>query len=163
MDSGPGDERQPGQDGFAFDAKRLLLNAQSDGTVSHRVSVVPFVINDRLVEVDMALFSQRQRRGQPDSIEYKKIALSLELDMLGKVDVQINMANKNARININTANHLVTNEMVNFMPFLKEDFAQFGVKLDELSYGIIEKNNLGHVIGSVVEHYITQDSLSRVY
>ncbi len=159
MDSG---EQQSDQQNLLFDAKRILLNSQSDGTVSHRVTVVPFVINDKLVEVDMALFSQREQQ-QQDSIKHRKIALSLDTDMLGQVDIEINMADKHARININTENNLTTNELVQFMPQLKRDFSEFSIQLDELNYGTIEKNKLGNVIGSVVEHYISQDSLSRVY
>ena len=162
-DPGSGDERNGRQqDKQDFDANLLLLNSQSDSSVSHRVSVVPFVINERLVEVDMALFSQKERNNQ-DSIEHKKIALSLDMDTLGQVDIEINMANKHARINIKTENNLTTNEMVKYMPELKQDLTRFDIKIDELSYGVIDKNELGHVISSVVEHYISQDSLSRVY
>jgi len=145
-----------------FDARRLLLNSQSDTAVSHRIAVVPFVINDKLIEVDVAFFSQRNQVND-SSIKYKKIVLSLNLDMIGKVDIEIALANKHARVNINTDKDIITDELVKYMPQLKSDLLSQMIKIDELSYETSVTDDLGNVISSVVDHYVTQDSLSRVY
>lgn len=145
-----------------LDPARILLNTQSDSSVSHRVSIVPFMINNELVEVDVALFSQKQGQIQGAN-NHKRIILSLDMDAIGKLEAEINIIGKHARININTENNLVTNELVNYMPTLSSDFEANDFKIDELSYGAKKSNSVGKVIESVVEHYITQDSLSRLY
>jgi len=145
-----------------FDAARILLNAQSDGSVSHRVSVVPFLINDQLVEVDVALFSQKHNANQLTN-NHKRIVLSLDMDTLGKIDAVINIVGKHARISIDTENNIITNELVKYMPELKADFESNKFKIDELSYGVKQSDAFKNVLNSVVEHYITQDSLSRLY
>ena len=161
LNSENGNQGQTSDD-LLFDTRRLLLNAQSDGAVSHRVAVVPFMVNDKLIEVDVALFSQRHQFNE-NSIKYKKIVLSLNLDMLGKIDIEIALANKHARVRMNTEKNIITDEMVKYMPQLKNDLQSHQIKIDELSYETSAADNLGKVIGSVVDHYVTQDSLSRVY
>lgn len=148
---------------YDFDARRVLLNSQSDGTVSHRIAVIPFIINEKLIEVDVAFFSQRHHHASDNSIVYKKIVLSLNLDMLGKIDVEIALANRNARVKINSDKNIITEEMVKYMPQLKADLEVQKIKIDELSYETTVSNDLGNVINSVVNHYVTQDSLSRIY
>jgi hypothetical protein len=145
-----------------FDPSRILLNAQSDSSISHRVSVVPFIVNEQLVEVDVALFSQKQNSATNIN-KHKRIVLSLNLDMLGKIDVEINLVGKHARINMDTEKNIITNELVKYMPVLKQEFEQYDFRIDELSYGVKRADTMNNVIGSVVEHYITQDSLSRLY
>lgn len=154
------EDRQSDQ--LSFDVRRLLLNSQNDSSVSHRVAVVPFIINGKLLEVDVALFSQH-RQSSDKTIKYKKIVLSLNLDMLGKIDLEILLANKHARVKINTVNHLITDEMVKYMSKLKSDMKAHHIQVDEVTYETSFSNNLSNVMSSVVSHYVTQDSLSRVY
>lgn len=145
-----------------FDPTRILLNTQSDGAVSHRVCTVPFMLNNQLVEVDVALFSQKHNVNF-NTHNHKRIVLSLDLDTIGKIEIEVRLAGKHARINLNTENNIITNELVKYMPNLKADFENKNLNIDELSYGVKEKSSIGAVMGSVVEHYITQDSLSRLY
>ncbi len=146
-----------------YDNKKILFNSQNDGAVSHQVSVVPFFINDQLIEVNVAMFSQKQSDTKPDSVRYKRIVISLDLDMLGHTEIELKFYNKHASISIVSENKLAENELVAHMPLLKEKFSEFQITIDELSYGMAAKNPVDNVINSIVTHYISQDSLNRNY
>ena len=71
---------------------RWLLNMQSEGSVNHRLMSLPLWFGDRLVEVNVALFSQREDNLQPDGTRYRRIVLSLDTERLGHVELTVNMS-----------------------------------------------------------------------
>jgi hypothetical protein len=143
---------------------RFLLNVQSEGSVAHRLASFPIWFGDRLIEVEMALFTQQRDTGQEDSgdIQYRKLVFSLDTEGLGHVEISVHVANRNLRVIVATDNEPATGELAQYLPDLKHELAAFGWQLDELSYRTTESDLQGNVIRSVVEHYISQDSLSRL-
>lgn len=142
---------------------RFLLNVQGGGSVAHRVKSLPIWFGDRMVEVDIALYSQlRQGPEQEDGIRYRKIVFSLDTDSLGHVEISAHVANRNLRLVVASNSEFSTEQMAHYLPELKAALTESGWRLDEISYETMENDLSGNVLGSVVEHHISQDSLSRL-
>jgi hypothetical protein len=144
------------------DPRRMLLNAQSDNTVAHRVTVVPFLVNDQLIEVDVALFSQKQNVNI-QGIKHRRIVIGLTTDTLGKVEVEIILSNSHAHLQINTASPSATQQLEKYMPNLSRSLQAHQINVDGIAYGVVHHDAMNNVISSVMEHYITQDSVNRAY
>jgi hypothetical protein len=165
-------EARTAGDGQSFDSDarqewllgRFLLNVQNEGSVAHRLVSFPIWFGDRLIEVEMAMFSQQRDAGtrQAEGVQYRKLVFSLNTEQLGHVEISVYVANRNLRVIVATDNEPATGELARFLPDLKKSLTAYGWQLDELSYRTTEADLQGNVIKSVVEHFISQDSLSRL-
>ena len=139
-----------------------LLNAQSDGSVAHRVISVPIWFGERLVEVSVALFSQREQAGLSSDAKYRKVVLSLDTDHLGHVEVIINIANTNLKIDFHAQDEEAADILAGYLPELDSLLEQSGWTVDGINYATVLPSARGEVVRSVVEHYVTQDSINRL-
>ena len=151
-----------GREGSEWLLGRWLLNAQSEGAVAHRFISVPLWMGDRLVELNLAFFSQTKDESASDGIRYRRILLSLDLDTLGHVDIEIVAANQRLRVAFETQSESITQMLASRLGNLKADFSDFGWDLDELSYATRELSTLDLPSQAVVSHHVRQDSLSRL-
>jgi len=147
-------------DQFAFNWR--LLNAQVDGSVQHRVSTLPIWLGDRLVEVNIAIYEQRQHQEHNTRLSFRKIIFSLQLDNLGQLDIEMAMENKHLRLNISADSHETTQQLLAHAGELNEQLNDQGWLLDETGYATRSPDSMGNIATSVVEHYMAQDSLSRL-
>ena len=141
---------------------RYILNAQSDGSVAHRIRSIPMWFGDQLIEVDIALFSQLPQRSPNEGIRYQKLVFSLDTEKLGHIEVSVLVANRNLRIRVLSEKEDITERMSYYLPDLKNVLQEFEWQLDEISYETAHKDAQGNVLGAVVDHYVSQDSLSRL-
>lgn len=142
---------------------RFVLNTQTDGSVAHRLLAFPVWLGDRLVEVEMALFSQRERQGQAKGdIQYQRLVFSLDSEVLGHMEISVGLANRNLKIDIASDNEEATQWLAHYMPELKASLADADWQIDELSYRTHFTDAENNVLASVVNHYVSQDSLSRL-
>jgi hypothetical protein len=141
---------------------RWLLNAQSNGAVAHRFVAIPIWLGDRLVELNLAFFSQTKDQPETEGIQYRRILLSLDLATLGHVDIEIVVANQRLSIAIEADSESATQLLASRLGDLKTDFSEFGWRLDELSYATRAASTLDLPSQAVVSHYVRQDSLSRL-
>lgn len=147
-------------DQFAFNWR--LLNTQIDGSVQHRVHTLPIWLGDRLVEVNIAIYEQRQQHGSQAKLSFRKIIFSLQLDTLGQLDIEMAMENKHLRLNVSADSHEATQHLLEHAHELNEELNDSGWALDEIGYATRSRDEMGHVAASVIEHYLAQDSLSRL-
>ncbi|HHJ13914.1 MAG TPA: flagellar hook-length control protein FliK [Gammaproteobacteria bacterium] len=138
-----------------------LLNAQNEAAVDHRLAVVPLWFGDRLVEVNVALFSQREDSHQAGGVRYRRVVLSLEVARLGHLEIQARIADRRLNLSIAADNSATTEVMASYLGDLKTSLSAHGWQLDEIEYMTVTERDDG-VLRSVVEHHITQDSLSRL-
>jgi len=158
-----GEQRNDGgRDSHEWLLGRWLLNAQSEGAVAHRFIAVPLWLGGRLVELNLAFFSQMKDESRSDGIHYRRILLSLDLDTLGHVDIEIVAANQRLRIAFETQREAITEMLASRLGDLKTDFSEFGWDLDELSYATREPSALDLPSQAVISHHVRQDSLSRL-
>jgi len=142
---------------------RWLLNLQvEDSSVSHSVFSLPLFINDKLLNIDIAIFDQKKSYSTVDGVRYRQIHFSLDNEALGPIEVSLKISDNRIRVNVMTERHEVTDFMASHMSVLKTMLKQNDWLLDEISYGTVLNGSSNAVVDSVVEHYISQDSLSRL-
>lgn len=139
-----------------------LLNSQVDGSLSHRVCTLPMWLGDKLIEINIAIYEQHNKGATPDSIKYKKLVFSLELEHLGNIAIESTIENKNIRLRVSSDKQSSTELLVEYASLLKDDLVAYGWKLDEISYLTKHKDDMGDVVATVMQHYVSQDSLNRV-
>lgn len=159
---GGGQDGRGSREGHEWLLGRWLLNAQSEGAVAHRLIAVPLWLGNRLVELNLAFFSQMKDESGSNGIRYRRILLSLDLDTLGHVDIEIVVANQRLRIAFETQRESTTDMLASRLGNLKADFSEFGWNLDELSYATRELSALDLPSQAVISHHVRQDSLSRL-
>ncbi|HLQ26911.1 MAG TPA: flagellar hook-length control protein FliK [Acidiferrobacterales bacterium] len=148
---------QPG----TYDLGRWLLNAQTDGVVSHQLGTLPIHLGDRLIEVDIAVFEQRQSQVK-EGIRHRQLVFSLHTDSLGHIEVTAKIAGNHLRIRVSTEDPEKTEITSRYFAQLRDTLIEFGWQVDELIYETRDGNERGEVVGAVIEHIISQDSLSRL-
>ncbi len=139
-----------------------LLNTQSEGSVSHRLSHFPLWFGDRLVEISVALFSQQEASRSEDGIRHRRLVLSLETANLGNLEITVNLANRNVRIHMVAGEQAATERLAHCFGELKAQLESIGWTIDEIDYVTEAGVEGGAAVKAVVEHHITQDSLSRL-
>ncbi len=154
--AGNGTERQG-----LFNMARWILNAQSDGSVSHRIGTIPIKLGNQLIEVDVAVFDQR-RAQVTKGMQHRQILFSLHTEALGSVEVLAKIAGRHLRVQVTGENTAATEEMSRYVGELQAALRETGWQVDELVYetriGSV-RANLAH---AVVEHIVRQDSLNRL-
>lgn len=150
-------------DNAEFHLGRWLLNAQTDGTVGHRLGAIPVYLGDQLIEVNIAVFEQRRGRTK-EGVRYRQLVFSLDMETLGHVEVTARIADQRLRLRIVTEDSEKTDMASRYLGELRGALKENGWQIDEAIYETrapraAEPNT---VVGSVIEHLITQDSLSRL-
>lgn len=142
-----------------------LLNTQTGGAVSHRFMRIPFWFGGQLVEVTLALFSQKvmsekEHHQEHGVLRYRSIVFSLDTEALGHLEIQAKLADHHVRIEIGADNSAAAEYLGSKMPFLTTAMAAYGWQVDDVCYGV--KTKSGGPLEAVIEHYIAQDSLNRL-
>ena len=140
---------------------QLLLNVQSDSSVSHRYVNFPLVLGGQLVEIQIVFFSQRHSSMGKEGTQYQKLVLSLETEQLGRTKIIANIADRHLRLSIMAESGDSVSALSGYLPALKQELVERGWIIDEIEYLVQPLDKFG-VVNPVVEHYISQDSLSRL-
>jgi hypothetical protein len=151
-----------GKDDFRRRLAHWLLNAQSDGSVAHRIGSLPLLLGGQLIEVDVAMFEQRRDALKPEGTQHRQIVFSLNTEQLGKVEVVIRVTGEHVRVRFATDDADKTGMAAGHMDALTRDLAAAGWKVDEVSYETLVPDVTRGTVRSVVEHVITQHSLNRL-
>lgn len=154
-----------GQSGYGYHGGDRLghwvLNAQNAGAVSHRLKRLPIWFDGKLIEVEVALFSQHEQTLQAASVRHRRIVLSLQVPGLGQVDANVYAAGQHLRIHINTETERANNSLVTQYGKIKHAIETLGWLIDEVKYSVGTQAQEGPV-QSVVRHHIASDSLNRI-
>lgn len=144
------------------DLGKWLLNIQPDGSVSHRMGTIPIWLGEHLIEVNLAVFDQRGDHRQTDSIRHRQINFSLDLPMLGHLELTARVADSRVRLKIATDDPENTQALSMHLGELRGALTQRGWAVDEMSYSFQKVSDNDGAISTVVEHIIKHDSLNRV-
>ena len=157
---------QQGDGDGGDDARRRLahwiLNAQSGGSVAHRIGSLPLMLGGQLIEVDVAMFEQRRDALKPAGAQHRQIVFALQTEQLGKVEVSVRVAGEHVRVRFATDDTDKTDMAAGHMDALLRDLGTAGWKVDEVSYETLRPEGAAGTARSVVEHVITQDSMNRL-
>jgi hypothetical protein len=140
---------------------RWILNAQNTSSVSHRMARLPIWFGENLVEVDVALFSQRDATVKGDGVRHRKIVLSLQTQQLGLVEVCIYAADQHLRLHFTAESEQVSGILASHLEDARIAVDALGWTVDEVSY-TTQTLSADRLMQSVTQHYVANDSLNRV-
>lgn len=160
--SGEGGKQKWNDPYLEWSLGQRLLNTQSEGSVSHRLSHFPLWFGDRLVEISVALFSQQEQSCGDDGIRHRRLVLSLETANLGHLEITVNLADRHLRLHMVTGEEAATERLARHFGELRTQLERYGWEIDEIDYITEAAVEDGAAVRAVVEHHITQDSLSRL-
>jgi hypothetical protein len=129
----------------------LILNAQSGGSVAHRIGTLPLIVNDRLVEVNVAVFDHERDPSPRSDTRHRALVFVLKLEQLGLVEVSATIADERVRVRISQ-----------HADALRQALAAAGWSVDEVVYETLGARTSNAAVGSIVEHVIAQDSVNRL-
>jgi hypothetical protein len=144
-----------------FNMARWILNAQSGGSVSHRIGTIPIKLGDQLIEVNVAVFDQR-RAQVAKGMQHRQILFSLHTEALGNVEVLAKIAGRHVRVEVTSENAAATEEMSRYVGELQGALRETGWEVDELVYETRIESAPANLARAVVEHLVRQDSLNRL-
>ncbi|MES9938932.1 MAG: flagellar hook-length control protein FliK [Candidatus Thiodiazotropha sp. 6PLUC2] len=139
-----------------------LLNTQSGGSLNHQLLHFPLWFGDRLIEVNAALFSQNEASHTQGESRHRRLVLSLETENLGHLKITANLADQHIRLRLVADNAAATELLAQHLAELKTVIDTTVWEIDEIEYVTDTLNEDKTAIQAVVEHHITQDSLSRL-
>jgi hypothetical protein len=140
---------------------RWILNAQNSSSVSHRMARLPIWFGENLVEVDVALFSQRDATVKGDGVRHRKIVLSLQTQELGLVEVCIYAADQHLRLQFTAESEQASGILASHLEDARIAVDALGWTVDEVSYTTQTLSD-DRLMQSVTQHYVANDSLNRV-
>lgn len=140
----------------------ILMNVQSEGKVSHSVKTFPIWLGERVVEVTMAMFSQQQGSSDNQGIRYQKIVFSLSTELLGHVEISVKLSDKSLMIDVKSENDKATDIMSAYVGDLRAMLSDMGWSISDVNYQTVDMEQSSEVIRSVVNHYISQESMDQL-
>lgn len=165
---------------------RNLLNIQTETMLAHKYWPITFLFDDQLIEIDLAIFSPRNKtESDGDMPRYAyhsdssadgresarvfttnnhRLTFALETPALGKMQIQVHATNKRLNVEFVLSDESTVEQFIANSPALESHFQTYGWQLDEARYRVQDdnKNNMSFTKRAVVEHYILAGSLSRL-
>jgi hypothetical protein len=139
-----------------------LLNAQTGGSVMHRLGTLPLLLGGRLIEVDVAMFEQQREAIQKTQAQHRQLVFTLQTEHLGRVEIVARVVGDRVRVSVATDNEQNTTAAASHMGELKASLAEAGWVTDELSYETRSVDPRTGAVSSVVEHVVSLDSMNRL-
>jgi len=140
---------------------RWILNMQNEGSVAHRYSTFPIWFGDRLVEVNVAIFGQRNNNSN-QQLQHKKLVFSINTEYLGKVELTVLAADRHLSVDVVADNEPTAVYMAGYLAELKQSLQQVGWTVDAINYGAAQSLDDDAVVNAVVEHHVTQNSVNHL-
>ena len=138
-----------------------VLNAQTGGSVFHRVGTLPLLIGGRLVEVDVALFEQDARQAKPGEQRSRHLVFVLNTEGFGRVEVSARLVNSHVRVRFASDRDATLDSLAGRQEELRRQLTQLGWVVDEIAYEPKAGEDANPVYRAVVDHLVTQGSLDR--
>ena len=139
---------------------RCLLNTQQDGAVAHRYTTVPLWIGEKYVELNMAMYSQRESKGS--ELGHQRIVFSLVLDGLGPIDVSAIVTGRHISIDLAAERESAVEFLSSYMHSLKATLKEHEWQIDSIRYRVKTNSDEDAVLATVVEYQVSQDSLNNL-
>ncbi len=147
--------------GQGQDFARLLLNVQTGGSVNHRVNTIPLLVNGRLLELNIAMFEQREQQQESKGTKHRQLSFSLNTEGLGHVEANLYLTGSHIKMKIASDLPEAADKLAGYSEELAVQIKSEGWLIDEMSYEVSRPEG-GGVARTVLQHVISQDSLSRL-
>lgn len=134
-----------------------LLNIDTEGTIAHSFDVLAMIVNDRLMEFDVAFFDQANT--QQEAILSKQVMFELET-LMGKVGIVAKLVNNRLSVAFNTDRQVFLEVLQQQQESLSRSLNDAGWILEQMHYE--QSSQRISAIGAVVNHVLTQGSMEIV-
>ncbi len=154
----------------------MLLNIQNSGQMRHSFQSIPFLYQDSLVEIDIAVFSENKREGKGKEEKYplNRIIFSLQLENLGQVEVEATVQQRRINLALHLEQAETANRFSERQEYLEELLQEFGWAVDQVTYDKLSEDNQERhekrintssaaVVNAVIDHTAQLDSFSRYW
>lgn len=147
--------------GFDTDSEQTpfmtLLNIDTDGAIAHSFDVLAIIINDRLMEFDVAFFDQA--KAEAGVTLSKQIVFELET-LAGKVGIVAKLVNNRLSVAFDADQSTLLDALQQQQNALSESLNNAGWILEQMHYAkSMERTS---AIGAVIDHVLTQGSMEVV-
>jgi hypothetical protein len=145
-------------------AAQCTLNAQSGGAVGHRVGRMPVEFGDGVVDVEVALFEERDPKagGGAAGARHRKFVAVLQTERLGRVELRAAMADRHLRVALATESGESTQALLGDAVPLSRALEAEGWQVDEITHETRAPAAPSAAVAAAVEHLITPGSVSRL-
>jgi hypothetical protein len=147
--------------GFDTDSEQTpfmtLLNIDTDGAIAHSFDVLAIIINDRLMEFDVAFFDQV--KAEAGVTLSKQIVFELET-LAGKVGIVAKLVNNRLSVAFDADQSTLLDALQQQQNALSHSLNNAGWVLEQMHYAkSMERTS---AIGAVIDHVLTQGSMEVV-
>jgi hypothetical protein len=137
---------------------RRLLNAPDDSSVSYRYGVLPVLIADQLVELDVVHF--RERRRDDASAGNRRLVMTFSTSNLGRVEVVARALSERLAISIATDSPQARDLLAAGASDVRALAERLGWNVESVSYEIAADTN--RAARHVIDHVLNGDTLSAL-
>jgi hypothetical protein len=135
-----------------------LLNEQDEGSVAYRFGILPILIDDQLLELDLVHF--RERRKGEDAPGVRRLVMTFSTGSLGRVEVLAQALGERLTIGIRTDSPAGREALAAQTTQLRELIARLGWNVEAVSYEF--DTHVGRAARHVIDHVLNADTLSRL-
>lgn len=134
-----------------------LLNVDTDSAIAHSFDVLAIIINDRLMEFDVAFFDQAKT--ETGVTLSKQIVFELET-LAGKVGIVAKLVNNRLSVAFNADQPTLLDALQQQQNIFSESLSNAGWVLEQMHYA--KSTERTSAIGAVIDHVLTQGSMELV-
>lgn len=141
-----------------------ILNKQDNSSVNHQLMIFPIWLGEKLTEVRMAFFDQRQlTKDNGATFPYKRFVFTFQLDNLGDIMASAIVHGKHLALTFTSNKTQSTDFLSRYMGALTSQVESMGWTIDNVEYATISEREYNPTTAAIVEHYVSKDSVSRVF
>ncbi len=155
QESGP---RSGTQDRDERERARRLLNEPDDSSVSYRFGVLPVLIADQLVELDVVHF--RERRRDDASAGNRRLVMTFSTSNLGRVEVVTRALSERLAISIATDSRQAREVLAAGAQDVRALVERLGWNVESVSYDVAP--GVDRAAHHVIDHVLNGDTLSAL-
>jgi hypothetical protein len=134
-----------------------LLNEQDEGSVAYRFGILPVLIDDQLLELDLVHF--RERRREEGTAGMRRLVMTFSTPSLGRVEVLAQALGDRLTIGIRTDSTTSREALAARGEEVRELVARMGWNVEAVSYEY--QADVGRAARHVLTHVLNADTLSR--
>lgn len=135
----------------------ILLNAQTGAVYQHQFKSLPIVVNDRLVEFDLALFDHGKKEFLEGEVQSRHLKFSL-MTNFGLVSLNATILNNRVHLQVMCESQWLMKELALYQLDLTNHLQEAGWRLDRVEYELGDK--VITPAEAVIHHVLEQDSLN---
>lgn len=146
------------QDRSGGDLARQLLNEQDGGSLAYHYGVLPVLIADQLVELDVVYFRERQRSER--SSNTRRLVMTFKTQRLGRIEIEAQAVADRLSVQIASDSSQSSTTLAAHVGEVKDLLARLGWDVDAVNYEFEPKPL--RAAERVIAHVLNSETLDRM-